>query len=518
MPTTDSLKQALEQPRDDYKLECEFAQFLLDSYTGRGGYEGRVRQPPASYWGEAAETYARYTLLYTHDRNTDQSYLDRYEREDWPKFRRRVQVAHYLNYVAPIANLYVSYLIRKPHSRSNVPERLHAWIDETRFDDGARLRATRALVLGWFPVVVDMPRADPTAATRQQSGELLPYATELLPCHLLDYQVDDDGVFVWAKTRITTSERESWASKPKRVDRYTIWTATGFEYYEVHEEQGVVAQDSGDHAFGVVPVVIYRSGVTVDSSLKSESALAAICIEARRLFNLISEIDEHMRAQVFAILMIPTREGKPPGIVGNKNALAFDPDARHPPEYLAPPSSVAATYEKRISETVKEIYRMARVEYTRASGAGQSAESRKTEFEQTNLAIADLADSLADAEREELILVGRGLGIPEDQLREMTVTAADSFDTEELNQELERLTQLVTVREFGRRFKSELLKRVAARVLPNLSADSLQEIEEQIEAQVVDDERDAMLLDEAADAVADDEADDDEVPPGEAAE
>lgn len=498
------LKDQLEAKRDKYVEEGSWLKFLIDSWTGGGGYQGRVKQPPSGYWGSAAEAYAQFATLSSnayfqeYEFNT---YLDRYPREDAEKFQRRINVAHYLNYVRPITNLLVSYLLRKPHKWNNLPKEIESWIEETSYTKGNRLRALRAVVCGWAPVQVDMPARPETAVTQADVGNLSPYLIELLPCHLYDYGEDERGQFTWVKLCVSFRRKDTWNGEELTVKRYTIWTREEFFVYEmIRRDNGdeiIRELTKGTHPFKAVPLVIFRSSVSLEDSVKSDSLIADIALEGRRLFNLISELDEHLRGQVFALLCIPKRvgeDGEAPAAVGTENALIYDPESSTAPSFLAPPPTVAATYEKRIEATIVEMYRIARVEYTRASGANQSAESRKTEFEQTNLAIADLASSLARAERDLFILVGRGLGLSEDRLQAIQVIPAESFDTEELNDEIERLVTLLTVRELGRTFRVELLQRIAQRVLPNLNATARKVMLDEIEKAVARAEQEAELM------------------------
>jgi hypothetical protein len=170
---------------------------------------------------------------------------------------------------------------------------------------------------------------------------------------------------------------------------------------------------------------------------------------------------------------------------------------------------VAATLESAILRTIVEIYRMARVEYTKASGANSSAQSKAEEFEQTNLAIADFAASLAAADRETLILAGRGLKCSEDELKKIECVAHENYGSDDLNEEIEQVVTVLAVRMLGRTFRRELLVRFAQRMLPNMSADTRKLIEGEIEEAVKKDEQEAEIMKkEAANAAADAGGDD----------
>jgi hypothetical protein len=508
----DDLQTLLESAREHYQEECTWMRFMVDSYEGCGGYQGKVKQPAAGYWGSAAEMYAQFSTLRSREYTTAalNTYLDRYPREDELKFARRIEVAHYLNFIKPIANLYASYLLRKPAKITGAPERLLQWMDRTKYSDGARLRTLLAIVCGYHPVLVDMMPANGTAASAAQSGTADPYLVQLLACHLVDYSADDKGVFAWAKVCVKFTRQADWKSGRQKVERYTIWTPEAWEAYEVvdgHLSTGT--PETGVNPFGVVPLAIFRSSVSLDDPVKSESLLASAALEERRLFNLLSEFDEHLRSQVFALLTWPQVGNSAPSVVGTDNALAYDGNAKNAPNYLAPPASVAETYEKRIAATIIEIFRMARVEYAKASGTQSSAQSREQEFEQTNLLICDLASALAQAEKQLLTIVGLGLGISREELDKMVVQPEQDFNTEQLNDEVERVIALLTVRQLGVTFQSELLKRIVNRIMPHLPKELVARIESEIDEGAKRAEQEAQMLAESTvDASGEDDPED----------
>jgi hypothetical protein len=512
----DALITALERTRDGYEAEGTWMRFLIDSFHGGGGYQGRVKQPAAGWWGQAAEAYANFSLAQLFKSEVDgDSYLDRHPREDSEKYQRRINVAHYPNYVRPTTSLKISYIVRKPHKRNNVPDAVAQWIERTGYDKEFRKRALRAAVLGWSPVLVDMPAVGSDVRTAGQAGSVDPYLVPLLPCALLDYALDERGTFLWAKTVSRRVEKE-WNGEAVTISRYTIWSRNSFEVYEVRESGGkksVVGEPvKGAHKFGAVPLVSWRAEASIEEPVKADSINTDIAVEARRLFNLVSEFDEHMRSQVFALFVWPRRETADGTVeLGTDNGLSIDPEQKNVPMYLAPPSSVADTYEKRLAATIVEIYRMARVEYDRASGTNSSAQSKQQNFEQTNLAIVDFAASLAQADRETLILVGRALGVAEEKLQAIECVAHDSYASAELNEEIDSVIQAQTLA-IGNMAKSEMLKRLVLRLLPGLGADVRAVVESEIDAAVVQAEQDAAAMRDAemqATASTDDESEDD---------
>lgn len=501
-----SIAQSLDATRAGYDEEGRWMRLLLDGYRGSGGFQGRVKQPAAGFWGSAAEAYSAYSIVTLLSAGAGESttYLDRYPREDVDKFQRRVQVAHYLNYLKPTTNLKISYIVRKPHRRNNVPTELQKWIESSGYDKGLRRRALVAAVCGWFPLCVDMPKKPRGAVTAAQAGKMDPYTVLRLPLELIAYETDYQGAFVWAKFRTCFKRQPTWDAEPQDVTRYTVWTRNEFIVWEGTGSGEPIEVDRGQHPFGAVPVVSWRTDANVDDPVKADSINAELINEARRLFNLVSELDETLRGNVFPLLLVPSAPGMDEGAgggnekqVGTENGLTISPDQKNLPQFIAPPASVCETYETRIEKTIVEIYRMARVEYTKAEGTRTSAQSKEANFNQTNLAIVDFAQSLANADRDTLILVGRGLGISEDKLQAIECVAHDSYSEGELNDEIEQIVQMVTDLPVGNTAKGELTKRLLWRALNGIGAKARAVIESEVDEAVMKAEQEAELTAQA---------------------
>lgn len=507
----DELLTDLERTRSEYEAECVQQRFLIDAYTGGGGFQGRVKQPAVGFWGAAAEAYSTSSALAAWSGSTANTYLDRHPREDEAKFRARQDVAHYPNYIEPIADLRNSYLLRKPFTHTDEPAKLAEW----RKDVDGRGRGFDAIrpgvvlgasLCGWLPVLIDRPPIPPglTAAQASEQGLDRVRVIPLTPANLLDWDVEDETI-TYAKVRTTHVRKAGWRSPAITVHRYTIWTATNAEIYEVVESDGKkTAAQIGQrtHPFGEVPIAICKHKAAPDDCVRGLPMLGQASIEARRLFNLHSEIDEHFRGQVFALLVLAKR-GQDTGEVqvGVQNGLTIDPEAKMQHYFLAPPASVAEAYEKRIESTVREIYRMARVEFARASAVATSGIARAYEFAQTNRAIADFAGEVARWEHHISRLVGRAHGIDAKELAKHKITAPDSFDVEDLAGELKMALDAVTL-SLGGTATKEMKLGLIQRLIPNIDTEKLAIIEGELDDEIEEAAQAAAAAREMLDAAA----------------
>lgn len=498
------LKQQLEAKREGYDDELVWQRHLLDGFTGRGGYEGKVRQDAVGFWGRAAYQYSR-AISFTQSKGQCETYLDSFNREDSVKFQRRKDVACYLNYIEPTTSIKIGYLVRKPNKRNMLPEKLEEWVERTGYDLEFRKRALVTAVLGWFPMVVDMPATPDGARSSAETGEPDPYVTLGLPCHLYDYALDEQGEFIWAKMVLTYTRKEAWNAAAVSITRYTIWTRDDVTVFESVKDGALTLLGTRPHTFGQVPIVSWRADTSIEDPIKSASINAAIAPLCRRLFNLCSEMDEHIRCQVFAQLIWPgsSPAGNEGGEGGVSTGLVIGAEQKNLPFYLAPPASVAATIETRMTALIQEIYRIIGIEYERASGVQSSAQSKENEFAKTNVAIVALAQALARAERETLILVGRGLGCSEEELQAITVTAHESYADAALGDELAQAMDALTLA-IGRQAKIELLQRLIQKLLPGLDAKTKSVIESEIAEAIDQAQKDAEAVAASVDTAAGD--------------
>ena len=511
----------LERTRPGYDEELEYHRLLIDAYTGGGGFAGANVQPPAGFWGTAAEVYSldRSGDWSTEDRIT---YLDRYPREDKTKFKKRLQLAHYPNYIQPLTDLKISLMMRKPLAISGRPDSLVEWREDvdgrgTTWDEMVPQVVLRAATLGWVPCVVDMPPAPinedgtPTMMTRATADTLglRPQMVPLFPANLTDYQTDELGDFKWAKIRTDYRVQLDPFSDPVDITRYTIWYSDRFEQYEVTKssagDRSAKQTAAGAHGFGRVPVVTLKHKPMIDDPVKGIPMHGQESVEARRLFNLHSELDEHMRSQVFAVLVLAMGidEAKRQVTIGTDNAILLDPMASKEHYFIAPPATVAAAYETRIEACIEEIYRQARVEFTRptAGRAAVSGVARKFEFAQTDRAIGEFAQSIARFEESVDWLTGTALGVSEDQLKEIAIEAADSFDVEDMQTDLALAIDAIKLLSVGPTAETRLRERMINQLMPTLSPEDKAQIEEEL-IEVQEDQRQQAQADQEMAEVA----------------
>ncbi len=489
---------ALFETRREYREDCQREKFHLDAYAGTGGFSGAIKATASSYWGWAADAYSDSTWALGVTRNTlsCDTYLDRFDREDGSKFEQRRRVVHYENHVEPCVDIPLSYLRRKPLSREGVSPALGEWMkdatgDGTSWDElvmgDVLLRGT---VTGMCPVMFDLPVATAAdGATRTRADDIAEgrrvRAIPLFGLNLLDYGEDDRGGMEWAKVRFDYFDRDGPLGDamhrieirvmfPDRIDLYSFVEANGKR--ELSKPIEVFA-----NPFGVVPLAIFRPKPMPGDPVRGIAMIQNIASEARRLFNLHSELDEHIRKSVFAFLQVPSKNAAQAGrvVVGNASALSIDPESKQPYAWISPSQDVSTVIERRVENTVAAIYAMARLAFVRGQivSAAASGISRQYEFESTNRSVSDIAKKLAEFDQRALRIVSSVEGMGGEE--QVHTTPADDFGIEDLDRDLATAETAARGR-LGATLLALLRKRLAGKLAPNTPPEIMQVIEAEI--------------------------------------
>lgn len=499
------LLEQLRRTRPDYLASVVADRFALDSYTGGGGFAGRIRAADSGPFGSIGSTTTRQTSASYAPPTDDETYLDRFPRETEKKFTGRRQVAHYPGYVRTLTDLKLSFLLRKPFDRAG-DDAWDDWYDDT---DGAGTTwrealpaiVLRAAVLGWCPCLVDAPQGPSgggtiSTAQARAAGIATPRLIPLFPANLVDWQVGADGTLEWVKIRTDSHERDSWRDELTPVETYTVWTRASWSRFTVRTRDGnaTATEDAGEsnvpHSWGRVPLAILRHSPSPDDALRGIPMHADVAILARRLFNLLSERDESLRGQVFAILTQaqdfkggiadPTRAAAgTTAPLGTTNVIEYHHDWPAP-AFIAPPASVITTYNDVIAATVAELYRLARAEFSRGVASATSGVARAYEFAQTNRAIHDFALQVARWWEDVLDLTGVTLGLGDVERDAVRITPPESFDVEDLAGEIEQATAALAL-SLGVTAETEIKRRLVGRLLSNLDDKTRDQIDEDLE-------------------------------------
>jgi hypothetical protein len=415
-------------------------QFLLDAYTGKGGFA-------------------------TGD------YLVAHPRESVDKHDRRKELAVYPNYCRKIVDVCMGFLWKQAPARET--DDLYSQFAENADGAGTKLNTLLftyqrlAMITGTVFVIVDKPASQGATAATQA----LPYLALRTKDQLVREEKDAAGNW----------ESVTFSESLNGKTRYRTFTQTGWTLSE--DAKGELLIEQGEYDLGRVPVVRLHNAKPLEPTATSADSffydLAGLCW---KLYNLDSEKRELFRAQTFAILALPVadnaeREKLKTLSIGTENALTYNPTGGGRPEFIAPPPDPIQLYQAEIESVVTEIYRVANLEFV--GGVQQSGVALSFHFQEANSALAGMAEMCEMAENEiaDLVYLWQG--------REFAgnIAYASDFNMTDLQQAINTTLDSVTLN-MGAEFDKAIKKRLAKQILGNDAAPStLEAIDKEIDAQ-----------------------------------
>lgn len=309
-------------------------------------------------------------------------YLVKYPRENADHYSSRKAISAYVNYVRPIIEGHVKPLFRRGVKRTDesgnpawaafVADCTYGGVNLTDF---MRARALRAKRSGCDLIVVTAPPTAP--ATTAQEVDLRPYVYGVAASQITAIERDAAGRVVsvaYTEGHLVGENVEPW-KKTITKDGYTLEDTQGLlqesmQWDEPRDDAPVVLLAPGDW-------LDEDSGEAYASSFLPLSEFYSIARCAADLFNMRSESREITRSVSFPILRYPAKDLKSL-VIGTNNAMGYDPEAKSPPDFIAPPDGPLDQMRKEIDGLVREVYRMAVMSHQAGSADSQQSESVKS--------------------------------------------------------------------------------------------------------------------------------------------
>lgn len=491
-------------PHPAYVLWQPIWQQLLDVYEGAGGFVDPTR--PYLY-AHPREWLDHSTKLVSEDNPQGKWITNPNPSQASPKLKARRRLARYENIAATLIEQLKSALFRKGANRGFAdPEKIEDTHPLRQFWDnadglGRSLEAlmpeqwTAAAVFGHTLIMAD--RAGETSATPTKADQPPVVLRSYTPLDAIDWLTDDLGGLT--SVRLLEAVRRDDYDTPASAITAQVRTvdADGWTLTQI-EKMGTpgkplkpakgVADETGDHGFGVLPVVVLYSRRRALSPTIGRSVLGdpALYID---LYNLTSEVRELLRNQTFALLNVPLgkdgsieRESSLLGETAGTANVVFSSEAI---AYVSPEGTNVEVYHEHIDRLVRLIYRLAVVGWDSDSKDAESADSRKLKKEDLHQMLAGYAAECEAAEIALAKLVYRAhygdTWETQWDADQPTISYPDDFDVAGLLDELEAVTQGIAL-ELGETATREMKKRAIPKLLPNLPQPLQQTIEEEIDA------------------------------------
>lgn len=337
------------------------------------------------------------------------SYLIQYPRESEIKYARRNEIAWYASPLAQVVSRFAGYLASRPAVRSMANplyEAMAADIDGkgNSIDSFWSQFVVEAKARGSMLLLVDMPPAMAPTLDQQVRARVAPYWTSIKPELLTDYQVGDDGKFVFAEFsgNFTLESGE-------RVD--CTWHFDKTSWRAIDGQQRLLSE--GEHPLTECPLLIFTEG----GDFPYFGPFSPIADLSRRMFNLDSELDEILRSQTFSLLTMQVSENSTDAqkvqaaqvvgeTIGSSNLMVHSGST---PAFIAPPDGPARIYLDRIAALKDQINEIGLV--IASSSQRESGLALQMRFQALNSELAKFAGRMESLERRAWELSRQWLGL-----------------------------------------------------------------------------------------------------------
>ena len=457
-------KRSIEQTNPIYKASVDQWQFFDDSYVGGKQYI-----------------------------QSDGNYLVKHTRESQKLYDSRKSRAFFINYCQAIIDTYKSHLNKK---EPIVEVKSDNWEDFTKDvnrknDSYVEFRhdiQVMAMVLGHTFVLVDKPNFEAeTKAEEIEKG--LPFFVHVPPWAVLDWAVDDFGKLYWVKIKELDRSVEPDAFKELSQGTTTPRGKVVFKYWfrdrwEKFNSEGVKIDD-GVNPLGEVPLVIVLNRKSSVSSMTGISALNDIAFINKRVYNLSSLIDEFAYMTAFPMIKNPVQmnqKGETVKRTGSEVLFNFPDTARHPPDWMSPPTEPMKFLSEQINDSIHEMHRLARVEagFDLRKRQNESGISKSFDWLSTSAVLSEKAGNFEEAEES---IIRLWLKWQDEETKEFDVAYPDSFDIKTLEKDLDDVTTMQTM-EISSEFEATQLKKLVRKADPHLVEKELKIIDDQIDENV----------------------------------
>lgn len=470
------LLPALKQTHETYKTLAATWELLQQAYRGDGGFLDGSNLVP----------HPREIL---YKRNEDGSPSTE-EQGKKAKYTRRQELARYENFARAIVDTFLAYLFSKPAVRraEGLPE-LEAWWQNV---DGAGMHINdwmlqqQALACVYGHIVVLMDRLPtPVDAPRTKAEQGQPILRCYGPLDVLDW-LWDKGRYQGLKVVDAVPRTDLLSTADADADTYLVWTP---ETWQRYSDEGVLMAE-GEHGCGVVPAEIHRARLVPGMPDVGASVLGDPKLFQDH-YNLLSELREMLRGQVFSMLNIQLgadeEVGAARGRLGDSASVETIVFSKGPADFIQPDKGPAEVYESELQALERKIYRLAGLPWDGDSRDAESADSRRLKAQDLNRALALYAD---EAERVEYALVELWYRSTTGVTEQATIDAAlekvlirypDEFGTLDIAQTAADVRDTVTAN-LGQTATAEIKKRAVRTILTDADETMLTKIDGEIDA------------------------------------
>lgn len=460
------------------------------------------------------EMWADYEALYAGGKKffaRIKNFLHQHESEPDGTYAKRLKEAHYRCYVGGIVDYFASYLfgsslVLKAKRKGASGE--SADIDSDPFyaafkedcdglDNDLHLflrgRVTEALTkrCSWW--LVEMPAepadADATVDSRaewKRQGLDKGHVRALSADQVLDWEVDDDGVLVWAIVlSVKVTRAAPGDTRAKVIERYDIYDRENVERFELQydktkkpaKDAEVPSLGKRAHGFKRVPLV----NIDVDDALWLVNRVASPQLEH---FRLSCAQGWGIRRTCYAMPVFNVEDKDKPPVMGAGYYVMIGMQEKM--EWSAPPATPFEAIREEVKAQKDEIYRvvhqMAMGVDNNAAAVGRSAESKEIDSAAVRVVLEALGKIVREAVERTLSLLSEA----RDDSHEWAVSGLDDYANASFTELVAAALGFVTLNIPSPTLQREWMKRVGDAAIPDADQSVKDKVAKEIETNVTD--------------------------------
>jgi hypothetical protein len=333
---------------------------------------------------------------------------------------------------------------------------------------------------------------DAGAAPDNAADVKSPYPCVYTPLDVPDWLEDTRGNLTQVKF-IEAAPRDSFDT-PFKNTNYRL-RVVNEEFWALYDMTGKLLEGgpgAGDHHMGCLPVVRLFAQRRPLVPQVGQSVLTAPGLYID-LYNLLSELRELLRSQTFSLLNIPLGGGDNATSVDDAKAMLGKETGTEdvifsgqPAKFISADAGNVAAYQEEIIRRLRNIYRLAAIQWEADSKDAEATGSLKLKREDMNQRLSYYADELehADYRLAELwyrAMYGAEQGPKRFEQDEITINYPDTFEATPFEIVLQQAQSALALG-MPSEFLKHLRKSLVSKFLPDLTDADVQTIADAIDA------------------------------------
>jgi len=417
-------------------------------------------------------------------------------RESTKNFEQRLADGEVFNYSATIVDLFCHFL-----SQQQVHRVLGKLSDDkqwqmfqndvdlygTDYDVFWSNLETLASVYGFTGVLVDKPNSATLATTRNDEikASIYPYFSVYIPENIPDWEYQRNSI---------TARPELVYLKLKEENGYLVWTKDEWERWTLKDgsesEYELKDGNSGENNLKEIPFVWHTNYSNLKKPYLGVSDIKGVSRIQAAITRDLSNGSEIIKYAAFPMMRKPmltsaNKPGQGDDLAGVTAVLEFDPEQPNSkPDWLEakvkePIDSILAWMERKVLEIYRGAH-LSNVHGSATSGSAKSGVALRYEFQQLTSVLTAKGNDLDEAE---LKAISYWLKWQNELtwIEGIEVNRPSSFNIDDLAIQLENCLIATTIVR-SESFKKALQKKVARLTLPDEPEDTMNAIDEEIDA------------------------------------